>query len=134
MKHVNVNVDQIQLFVIINKDRIMINVEVNVKNQLIKVYVIKDMLRVLVNPSNCECECDKSCDIGECIQIMKIANVEKGWLINQFMNVLKLLINKQKQLPKVNINVILAYCTLYYFQYSLQLMLELLLILFAINM
>ena len=39
-----------------------INVDVNVKNWLIKVYVTKDFIW---NPSNCECECDKSCDIGE---------------------------------------------------------------------
>ena len=33
----------------------------NAKNLLIKVYAIKD----ICNPSNCECEWDKSCDIGE---------------------------------------------------------------------
>ena len=32
MKNVNVNVDQMQLFVIINNDGIKINVDVNVKN------------------------------------------------------------------------------------------------------
>ena len=32
MKLVNVNVDQMQAFVMINKDRIMINADVNVKN------------------------------------------------------------------------------------------------------
>ena len=32
MKNVNVNVDQMQLFVIINNDRIKINVDANVKN------------------------------------------------------------------------------------------------------
>ena len=32
MKHVSVNVDQMQVFVIINSDGIMINVNVNVKN------------------------------------------------------------------------------------------------------
>ena len=29
---------------------------------MIKVYVIKDIFSY---PSNCKCECDKSCDIGE---------------------------------------------------------------------
>ena len=29
------------------------------------------------NPSNCECECDKSCDVGEHLDI-KIVSVEKG--------------------------------------------------------
>ena len=32
MKHVNVNVDQMQVFVIINNAGIVINVDVNVKN------------------------------------------------------------------------------------------------------
>ena len=39
-----------------------INACVNVKNWLIKVYAIKDLFS---NPSKCECECDKSCNIGE---------------------------------------------------------------------
>ena len=34
----------------------------NVKNWLIKVYAIKD---IFFNPSSCNCECDKSCGIGE---------------------------------------------------------------------
>ena len=37
-----------QVFVIINDDGIMINVNVNVKNQLTKVYVIKDIFGILV--------------------------------------------------------------------------------------
>ena len=44
----NVNVDWIQAFVIINNVGMMINVDANVKNWLIKVYVIKDMLEILV--------------------------------------------------------------------------------------
>ena len=36
--------------------------DVNAKNRLIKVHVIKDFFW---NPSNCECECDRSWDIGE---------------------------------------------------------------------
>ena len=51
MKLVNVNVDQMQLFVIINNVGTKINVDVNAKNQFIKVYVIKDMLG---NCGNCE--------------------------------------------------------------------------------
>ena len=35
----------------------MINADANVKNWLIKVYAW--------NHSNCECECDKSCDVSE---------------------------------------------------------------------
>ena len=51
MKLVNVNVDQMQLFVIINNVGTKINVDVNAKNQFIKVYVIKDMLG---NCGSCE--------------------------------------------------------------------------------
>ena len=35
----------------------------------------------ICNPSNCECECDKSCYFGE-IHTMKTADVEKSYLIN----------------------------------------------------
>ena len=49
-------------FVIINNFGIMINTDVNTKNWLTKEYVIK---KVLWNPRNCECECDKSYNVGE---------------------------------------------------------------------
>ena len=48
MKLVNVNVDQIQVFVIINKDRMKINADVNAKNWLKKEYAIKDLIGILV--------------------------------------------------------------------------------------
>ena len=50
-----------QVFVIINNVGIMRNADVNVKNWLTKVYVIKDLFGILatVNVS------DKSCDAGE---------------------------------------------------------------------
>ena len=48
MKIVNVNVDQMQIFVIINNVGIKINVVVNVKNGLTKEYVIKDLFGILV--------------------------------------------------------------------------------------
>ena len=40
-----------QVFVIINNVVMIINVDANVKNLLIKVYAIKDMLRILVTLS-----------------------------------------------------------------------------------
>ena len=40
----------------------MINVDANGTNWLTKVYETK---AYSWNPSNCECECDKSCDFGE---------------------------------------------------------------------
>ena len=43
------------MFVIIDKDGIMINVGVNVKCDKVFIW----------NPSNCECQSDKSCDTGK---------------------------------------------------------------------
>ena len=78
MRRVSVNVDQMQLFVIISNAGIEINVDVNVKNRLIKVYVIKDLFGfqviVSVNVINLV--------ILVNIQIMKIVNAEKNQLIN----------------------------------------------------
>ena len=70
-----------QVFVIINNVGMMINVDANVKNWLIKVYAIKDMLGI---PSNCECECDKLCDFGEYLDYENLKKrlrkvLEKGW-------------------------------------------------------
>ena len=48
MKRVNVNVDQMQVFVTIKNVGMKINVDVNVKNLLIKVYVIKNLFEILV--------------------------------------------------------------------------------------
>ena len=65
MNCVNVNVGYMQVFVIINNVRMMINVGVNVKNWLIKVYVIEDdrfeiLVTVSVNAI--------SSDIGEYLE------------------------------------------------------------------
>ena len=48
---VSVNVDQMQAFVIINNVGIMINVGVNAKKYLIKMYAIKELLGILVTVS-----------------------------------------------------------------------------------
>ena len=56
---VNVNVDLMQVFVTIKKGGIIINADVNAKN-----WFICDKW-LISNSSNCECECDKSCDVGE---------------------------------------------------------------------
>ena len=90
MKHVSVYLDQMQLFVIINKDGIRINADVNVKNLLIKVFVIKDMpgILVIVNVN----VINHVLLVGT--QIMKTVNVRKGWQINWQMNVLKLLMKQ----------------------------------------
>ena len=48
MKLVNANVAQILVFVILNNVGMKINVDANAKNQLIKVYVTRDLFRILV--------------------------------------------------------------------------------------
>ena len=48
MKLVNLNVDQMQVFVIINKVGMKINSGVNVKNLQLKTVVIKDLFEILV--------------------------------------------------------------------------------------
>ena len=63
MKRLSVNIDQMQAFVIINNVRMMINAGANAQNQLIKMYVIKNLFGILVIVSVSECE--KSCDVSE---------------------------------------------------------------------
>ena len=73
IKRVSVYVDQIQLFVIMNNVEMKINVGVNVRNQLIKAYVIKDLFGEYLDCSNCKCrkklfdklveECTKNIDV-----------------------------------------------------------------------
>ena len=47
MKHVNVNVDYMQVLVTITSAGMKISARVNVKNWLTKVYAIKDLFRIL---------------------------------------------------------------------------------------
>ena len=48
IKLLNENVDYIEVFVILNKDGAKKNVDVNIKNWLIKVDMMKDLFRILV--------------------------------------------------------------------------------------
>ena len=89
------------------------------------------------NPSNCGCECNKSCDIGKYLDY-KNCKCRKS-LVNKLVEEHNETIDEVKLTKiiladiKVVINVILVYCTLYCFQYSLQLMLELVLLLLTIS-
>ena len=47
MKLVNVNVDKMQVFIIINNAGLKINIDKNAKNWLTKEYAIKDLFGVL---------------------------------------------------------------------------------------
>ena len=49
------------MFVVISKGGTKLNADVNVNDSLIKELIDK---RFIWNPSNCECESDKSCDVG----------------------------------------------------------------------
>ena len=62
MKRINVNLDWMQVFVIINKRGIKINSGVYANNWLTLVHAIKEFIW---NPSNCECKYNKSCDVAE---------------------------------------------------------------------
>ena len=73
MKLVNVCVNLEKMFAIINNAGIKINVDVNVKNKLIKVYVIKDFCRILEIVSGNVIKCVMLVNI----QIMNIVNAEK---------------------------------------------------------
>ena len=76
------------------------------------------------NPCNCECECDESCDIGEYLDYEN-CKCRKS-LVNKLIEECNETIDEEVEIVKVKIDVILAYCTLYYFQYFLQLISNLL--------
>ena len=79
-----------QVFVTINNVGMMINVDANVKNWLIKVYAIKDMLGILVVVSV------NAINHVMLVSnwIMKTVSVEKGWQMNLQRNVLKILMKQ----------------------------------------
>ena len=79
MKPVSANVNYMAAFLIINNFAMKINVGVNAKNQLIKVYVIKDQfgIQVIANANVIDHV------MLDNIQTMKTVIVEKGWQINQ---------------------------------------------------
>ena len=62
MKNVSVNVDAMQFFVIISNVGIKIKCRCKCKELIDKGICHKGFIW---NPSICECECDKNCDVGE---------------------------------------------------------------------
>ena len=78
LKHVNVSVNLEKMFVIINSVGIKINVDLNVNNQLVNKYVIKDLFGILVIVS---VNLIKLMILVK-IQTIKIVNAEKNQLIN----------------------------------------------------
>ena len=89
--------------------------------------------RYIWNPSNCKCECDKSCDFGEYLDYENCKCRKR--LVDKLIEGCNENIEETSliKLIRQSAKVILAYCTLCYFQYFLQSILELLLILFITN-
>ena len=114
MKRVNVSVNLGVMFAIINYVEIKINADVNA-------------LQIIWNPSNCECECDKSCDVGEYLDYENCKCRKK--LVDKLVGECTETVEEVK-LAKITLSenensiiVVLAQFILYYFGYFLQLML-----------
>ena len=85
----------------------------------------------ICDPSNCECECDKSCDVREYLDYENCKCRKK--LLEKLVEEYTETVEEVKIAENENENKhksVLAHCTLCYFQYFLQLTLELALILF----
>ena len=127
MKHVSVYVDQIRCN---NKQRW--------NNDKCR-YKYKELIDKGVcdkgyawNPSNCECECDKSCNLGEYLDYEN-CKCRKS-LIDKLVDECDKNIDEEVKIvseSKTKCNSCILYVVL--FQYSLQLMLKLVLTLFTIN-
>ena len=127
MKRLGVYVDLMQLLVIISNVGIMINVDTELIDKGVwdKGYVW--------NPSNCECECDKTFDVGEYLDYKNCKYRKR--LIDKLAEECNEIVEETSSV-KINsesANIIFVYCTLCNFQYSLQSILELVLILFITN-
>ena len=77
------------------------------------------------NPSNCECECDKSCNVGEYLDYENFKCREK--LVDKLVEECSETVAEVKIAENM---CVLAYCILFYFQYFLRLTPELPLISF----
>ena len=80
-------------------------------------------------PSNCECECYKSCDFSEYLDD-KNCKCKKR-LVDKLAEECTENIEETRLKMKINISAVLARCTLFDFQYFLQLTLELVAIFFV---
>ena len=68
----------------------MINADGDIKNQLMKEIVIKDLFGILVIVNMNV----KNYVILDSIQVMKVLSVEENWLTNWLKNVLKILMKR----------------------------------------
>ena len=90
MKRKSANVDQMQLFVIISKDGMNINADVNAKNSLRKQYVVMDLIGILAIVNVYVL----THVILENTQVKNNVSVEKGQLISYLRNVMKILMRR----------------------------------------
>ena len=84
------------------------------------------------NPCNCECECDKTCDVGEYLDYENCKCGKKLFdkLADECTEAAEEVKLAKITHSTISINAVLARCTLCYFQYFLQLTSEFVLILF----
>ena len=90
MKRKSANVDQMQLFVIISKDGMNINADVNAKNSLRKQYVVMDLIGILAIVNVYVL----THVILENTQVKNNVSVEKGQLISYLRNLMKILMRR----------------------------------------
>ena len=127
MKRASVNVDSNIVFEIINNAGMRINTaRCECKELIDKGVCDKGFIR---NPSNCECECYKSCDFSEYLDY-KNCKCKKR-LVDKLAEECTENIEETRLKMKINISAVLARCTLFDFQYFLQLTLELVAIFFV---
>ena len=81
------------MFVTINKDGIEVNVDVNVKKLINKGLCDKGFI---CNPSNCKCECDKSCNTSQYLDYLdcKCKKEKLIYLLNNALSMIMII--KQK--------------------------------------
>ena len=65
------------------------------------------------NPSNCECECDKSCDVGEYLDYKSRKYRKK--VVDKLVEECPEIVEEEK-IAKISINLVLTHCTFCYFQ------------------
>ena len=85
------------------------------------------------NPSNCKCECDKSCDFGENLDYENFKSIKR--LVDKLIEECNENIEQTSLIKIISTKCQNNSCILYivYFQYTLQSILEFLLILFVTN-
>ena len=95
-----------QVFVTINKDRMKTNADVNLFGGINKELIDKGMCDkgFIWNPSNCECKCDKSCDVREYLDYKNCKCRKK--IIDKLIEECSENIDEKKMLYNETLNII----------------------------